>query len=432
MINTIKWRLPAVLLAAGMTLAACSEPDSLGIEVQPDSDQPGVFFTDTVTIHATTIREDSLRSDEVVAAFNLAGSYTDPVFGMSKASFYSQLRLPNNNTNFTFGITPVLDSVVLTMAYADYYGDTLMPLFMEVLQLSEQLVYDTTYYSNDVLTTGSTLFSGNIDAHPKDSVVVSGTKRAPHLRLRLPDQVGNDFLNAGNATFIDNSAFTNFFKGIHVRTNVVSGGGLIVSFNLQASMSKLTVYYRNASNPTTINANFEINSECPRYNHYEHDYTNATFGNVFPVSGNDKLYIQSMAGLKVRFIFPYIKNFASAGAVSINKAELVIPVQDNAAPYVNHQALLTFGVDDKGSEAIIPDILESSSYYGGSFSTTTGDYRFNIGRYVQRLISGKIATDYGLSLVSSGGAVNAFRTIIPGTTGTGNKIKLRLTYSKLD
>ncbi|MDQ3049310.1 MAG: DUF4270 domain-containing protein [Bacteroidota bacterium] len=432
MINTKKWRLPALLLAGGMTFAACSEPDSLGIEVQPKGDQPGVFFTDTVTIHATTIREDSLRSDEAVAAFNLAGSYTDPVFGMSKASFYSQLRLPNNNTNFTFGNTPVLDSVVLTMAYADYYGDTLMPLFMEVLQLSEQLVFDSTYYTNDVLTTGATLYSGTIEAHPKDSVLVNGTLRAPHLRLRLPDAIGNDFLNAGNAIFADNSTFTNFFKGIHVRTNVVNGGGLILSFNLKASMSKLTVYYRNAGNPTTISANFEINSECPRFNNYEHDYTTAIFGAVFPVSGNDKLYIQSMAGLKVRFSFPYIKNFASNGAVSINKAELVIPVLDNAAPYTNHQALLTFGVNDKGAEAIIPDILESSSYYGGAFSTITSDYKFNIGRYVQRLISGKIATDYGLSLVSSGGAVNAFRTIIPGTTGSGNKIKLRLTYSKLD
>lgn len=402
--------------------------------MQPKSDQPGVYFTDTVTVLATTIREDSLRSDEVVALFNLAGSYTDAVFGMSKASFYTQIRLPNNNTNFTFGASPVLDSVVLTLAYSDYYGDTLTPLYMEVLQLADPLYFDTAYYSNDNITTGQVLFQGNIEAHPKDSVEISSTMRAPHLRLRLPDIIGNDFLLGGDGNFVDNTAFISYFKGIHVRTNAVNGAGqgVILSFNLGASMSKLTFYYTNAASTTQLTANFEVNSECPRFNHYEHDYSSATFGAVFPVSGNDKLYIQSMAGLKVRFSFPYIKSFASAGGVSINKAELIIPVENNSAPFLNHQSLLTFGVDSAGKEAIIPDLLESTSYYGGTFTSSTADYKFNIGRYVQRLISGKISVDYGLSLVSSGGAVSAFRTIIPGTTATGNRFKLKLTYSKLD
>jgi hypothetical protein len=434
MINLKKWHLPALLIAGGMAFAACSEPDAIGIEVQPSGDQPGVYFTDTISIVASTIREDTLRTDEAVAAFNLAGSYTDPVFGMSKASFYTQLRLPNNNTNFTFGTSPVLDSVVLTLAYADYYGDTLSPLSMEVLQLDEAMYYDSTYFSNDEITTGASLYSGIIDPHPKDSVLLDGTNRAPHLRLRLPDSFGTDFLTSGDANFVDNTSFTNYFKGIYVKTAVVSGAGqgIILSFNLQASMSKLTFYYTNSSSSTTLAANFEINSECPRFNQFEHDYSVATFGNTFPISGNDKLYIQSLSGLKVRFIFPHIKNIVSEGAVSINKAELIIPVEDNASPYVNHQALLTFGVDENGAEAIIPDLLESTSYYGGSFNTTDKDYKFNIARYVQRLVSGNIATDYGLSLVSSGGAVNSFRTIIPGTNATGNKFKLKLTYSKLN
>lgn len=435
MIKLKNWRLPALLLAGGMAFAACSEPDALGIEVQPAGDQPGVYFTDTVTIEATVTREDTLRSDEAVAAFNLAGSYTDPVFGTSTASFYSQYRLPNNNTNFTFGIAPILDSVVLTMAYADYYGDTLSPLLMEVFQVNDAMSYDSTYYTNDNFTTvGSTLFAGQIDAHPKDSILIDGVLRAPHLRLKLNQTWGEDFMNSGDPNFVDNTAFTTYFKGLHVRTNTITGTGqgVILSFNLQGSMSKLTFYYRNSTNTTTISANFEVNAECPRFNHFDHDYSVATFGNTFPISGNDAIYIQSMAGLKLRFKFPFIKNFAAKGAVSINKAELIIPVQDAAAPFTNHQALLTFGVDEKGAEAIIPDLLESNSYYGGSFNTSDNDYKFNVGRYVQRLISGKIAIDYGLSMVSSGGAVNAFRTIIPGTKAPGNRFKLKLTYSKLN
>ena len=63
---------PALLIAGGFLLNSCSKPDDLGIEVQPVGDVPGVYFTDTLTVIAETIKEDSLRSDEAVAALKEA------------------------------------------------------------------------------------------------------------------------------------------------------------------------------------------------------------------------------------------------------------------------------------------------------------------------------------------------------------------------
>jgi len=424
-------RLPVLPVLLVLIIAACNEPDEIGIEVQPAGDQPGVFYTDTFTVEANTIREDTLRTDEGVAAFNLAGSYTDPVFGMTSASFYTQVRLPNNNNNFTFGTSPQLDSVVLTLTYADYYGDTLTPLNMEVLEITESgLTFDSSYYSNDVFATGQSWFNGTIEAHPKDSVEIDGSKKAPHLRLHLDPALGTAFMNSGSANFVDNAAFTNYFKGFYVKVaNVTSSGqGSILSFNLLASQSKFTFYYRNGSD--TLAANFEINADCPRFNHYEHDYTLSTFGTNFPVSGNDAIYIQSMAGVKGRIKFPHLKNLSANGPVSINKAELVIPVENNST-YSNHNALIVFGVDSNGGEAIIPDLLESVNYYGGTFNNTDQNFKFNLARYVQRLVSGKISTDYGLSIVSASGGYNSHRSIIPGPGRPDKKIQLRLTYSRL-
>lgn len=433
MIKINKWYIPALLIAGGFVFNSCSEPDSVGIEILPEGEVPGVYFTDTITITAEIIKEDSLRSDEAVAGFNLAGSYTDPVFGLSRASFFSEIRLPNNNNNFTFGTDPVLDSVVLTLAYSDYYGDTLTPMDMKVYQTDSAMALDTNYSTNDLIPLGQQLFSGTVNIYPKDSVEVSGANRAPHLRLRLDDTFGTSFITSGNANFVDNTTFINYFKGIHVKSEDVTatGQGVIMSFNLQASMSKLTFYYKNGTDTTKKTANFEINSNCPRFNHFEHDYTTAEFGNTFPVPGANKLYIQSMSGVKVRLKFPNLKNFNLAGGpTAINKAELVIPVLDNTT-FKNHTNLLIFGVDSAGAEAIIPDLLEPTSYYGGAYNTTDKNYKFNLARYVQRVVNGKIANDYGLSLISSGGAVNAFRTIVPGTASTGSKMQLRITYSKL-
>ncbi len=434
MINNINWLYAAIIIAGVLAIVSCSEPDSVGIEVQPAGDQPGLFYTDTFTIEASTIIEDSLRSDENVAALNLVGSYTDNVFGLSRASFYTQFRLPNNATNFTFGTDPVLDSVVLTLAYTDYYGDTLTPMTMEVLRLEEAMVIDSNYYTNDVVVTGQQLLAPTVvSVNPKDSVLVDEVLRIPHLRLKLDQTWGTEFLTSGDANFTDNNVFVNYFKGLTVRAADVTSvdQGCIMTFNLNASMSKMTFYYKNGTDTTRKTANFEVNSNCPRFNHYEHDYTLAGFGNTFPVPGGNQLYIQAMSGVKARIKFPFIRNLNALGSVSINKAELVLAVEDNSL-YKNHTNLLVFGVDADGKEALIPDLLESSSYYGGSFSTTDNNYKFNLARYIQRLVSNNTLNDYGLSIVSSGGAISAFRSIIPGPASNGSKLQLRVTYSKLD
>jgi hypothetical protein len=318
------------------------------------------------------------------------------------------------------------------MAYADYYGDTLTPMFLEAYQTEELMVIDSNYFTNKQLPLGQQLFAGMVEVRPKDSLDIGGAKRAPHLRLRLNDSFGTSFITSGNANFIDNSTFSTYFKGIHVKSSDVTapGQGVIMSFNLLGGMSKLTFYYKNGTDTTRNTANFEINTGCPRFNHFSHDYTLSEFGNNFPVAGNDKLYIQSMAGVKVRLKFPYLKNFSANGPVAINKAELVIPALDNGT-YKNHQNLLVFGVDTAGAEAIMPDLLESAAYYGGAYETADNSFKFNIGRYIQRIVSGRTTEDFGLSLISSGGAINSFRTIVPGPGSTGNKIRLKITYSKL-
>jgi hypothetical protein len=140
-----------------------------------------------------------------------------------------------------------------------------------------------------------------------------------------------------------------------------------------------------------------------------------------------------MSGTKARIKLPHLTDFSKNGPVAINKAELIVPVVDNGGVYKNHNALLLFGVDSTGLEAIIPDILESPNYYGGTYDFNSNSFKFNINRYVQKVVSGQINNEYGLSLVASGGPINAFRTIIPGPAQTtGSKIRLIITYSKFD
>jgi len=105
-------------------LSSCSkEPGQIGYIIQPDESKLNVAFSDTTTIYAYSEIIDSIRSDKLsVSAF---GSLKDPVFGGTTAGFYTQFLLSING--YDFGEERQLDSLVLQIDYAGWYGDTNVP-----------------------------------------------------------------------------------------------------------------------------------------------------------------------------------------------------------------------------------------------------------------------------------------------------------------
>jgi hypothetical protein len=74
------------------------------------------------------------------------GSYVDPKFGSFDGSFYTQVRLAGVNPNFGSPSTIAVDSMVIALEYAGYYGDLSTQKF-EVFALNEDLNNDSTYYA---------------------------------------------------------------------------------------------------------------------------------------------------------------------------------------------------------------------------------------------------------------------------------------------
>ena len=98
---------------------SCSDPNILGLEIQPESDNILIFNTISDDFKIDVQSEDSLRTDNVVSL--TLGEIYDPVFGLNSAGFYTQLLLTENNIDL--GSNPVVDSVVLSYTYSGYYGD---------------------------------------------------------------------------------------------------------------------------------------------------------------------------------------------------------------------------------------------------------------------------------------------------------------------
>ena len=132
-------------LIIGLVAIACSDPNTIGLEVQPTSD--AIIISDTSSFswqNSQTESEDSLRTDE---ALNLIlGEIDDSKFGVNRGSFYTQILLTENNTNL--GTSPVVDSVILSYAYSGYYGDLEEFTSIEVNKISQDIYKDSIYYSN--------------------------------------------------------------------------------------------------------------------------------------------------------------------------------------------------------------------------------------------------------------------------------------------
>ena len=392
-------------LIIGLVAIACSDPNTIGLEVQPTSD--AIIISDTSSFswqNSQTESEDSLRTDE---ALNLIlGEIVDSKFGVNKGSFYTQILLTENNTNL--GTMPVVDSVILSYAYSGYYGDLEEFTSIVVNQISEDIYKDSIYYSN----------SFEIDFNSADFVdafSLSNDSANPSLRVKLKNDFGQDILNLGNDALKDNETFLQAFKGISV---LAEASNTILYLNPNGTNSYLKIYYHNNESGTdTLSLDFELGGDAARINLFNSKPTSN-------LSQDDKIYIQSMAGYKVKISINNTESIKSLleGKV-INKVTMSFDVESGSQlEYEAHQKLVLVRVNEEGDNVFLSDFtIEGEAHFGGNLENDK--YEFNITRYFSELLQNDSYKE--LYLLPAGAAVNANRTIL------NKDIKLQIYYSEL-
>jgi hypothetical protein len=421
--------------------SACKEPDSIGMGVQPTRDMLNVVYCDTSTLIAYTVKDDSIRTDNTV--YNLLGSNNDPVFGKNTASFYTQVQLSANNP--VFGTSAMFDSLVLSLTYSGVscvYGDTNSPMTVKVYQMAQSIYNDSVYFSNrDFLTSSAPLAIKTFIPKPRKNVIVGKDTFAPQLRIRLSDNLRDLFGQQPTTTsFANNTNFLQFFKGIYVMATPAAGEGSIISFDLLNPQSQISLYYHNSTDTTSFSFVMD-NGGAERINHFNH--TRYLYANPYLLSelngdsikkGSKILYVQSMAGLKVRIEYPYIQNLVKKGRIAINKAQLVIPVDDStdiSLPSYAPPYQLVLVEELGGLYRFLVDQDEGTSYYGGVYNSTAKTYTFNIALYLQRVLNG-LEPNLGLYLeVWTGDRPSTPNRVVLKGPKRHPGMSLNITYTKL-
>ena len=394
---------------------SCDESSQLGLEVQPSSDKIEIFlnnFSQNDSLPAFVISTesvDSLRSDET-SSLLLGHIYTDPVFGENIGAFVTQIAL--SESNIDLGNNPVVDSVVMSYSYSGYYGD-LSSITEIAVNYSDLDIYkDSVYYSNHQFS-GSP--SGSEDLL-LDFTISPDTSTSPILKMTLDNSIGQQILDIGNNGLLDNETFQENF-GLLWFNEYSPTPNSIIYLNPSGSNSNFTVYYHNSSSDT-LSLSFVLDGDAARINLFN----DKPLSNL--VMDPSYSYVQSMAGYKSKISLENLNSIKEdLDGKAINKVTLSFNVNDDSS-YPPHENLSLVRVDSAGNNVFLADLsIEGASHFGGQY--LNGGYEFNISRYFNNMLNNTAYTNE-LYLLSSGGAVNANRTIIDN-----NSIVISILYSDL-
>jgi len=401
-------KIISLSLIIGLIAVSCTDPNTIGLEVQPTSDNILISNANFDGLTSATESEDSLRTDEALNLI-LGNVAIDPTFTNSSAGFYTQILLTENNTDL--GDNPVVDSVVLSYTYSGYYGKLENFTSLDVLVLQDDIYKDSVYYSTSypIPTPGGMSYV--------ESFSVSNDTEKPLLKVKLNNDFGQDILDLENEALKDNEVFLEKFKAISV---VTSAQNTMLYLNPNGSNSFLKIYYHNdESGSDTLSLDFELGGDAARINLF----------NPKPLSNlnqaDDKVYIQSMAGYKTKITVSDLAVLADTlKGKAINKVTMSFDVEPGStSEYAAHDKLFLVRVNEEGKNVFLTDYtIEGETHFGGRLEDDK--YVFNITRYFYQLLNNDSYTN-DLYLLPAGAAINANRTIL------SKDIKLIIHYSKL-
>ena len=271
-------------LTLGLIIVACSDPNTIGLEVHPTSDM--IIISDTTNFNwqtSQTESEDSLRTDEPLNL--ILGEINDAEFGVNSGGFYTQLLLTQNNIDL--GTNPIVDSVVMSYMYSGYYGDLADFSMVIIKEIEESIYKDSTYYSTKNIEDFGMTYN-----FVESFIVNTNSEENPVLKMNLQNQLGQKILDFGNDILKDNESFLEEFYGLGLSAEAQN---TILYLNPDGTNSYLKIYYHNdESGSDTLSLDFELGGDAARINLF-----NKKNGSSI-LEDDSRIYIQSMAGYKVK------------------------------------------------------------------------------------------------------------------------------------
>ena len=440
------------------------------------------IFNDTTTIYRTDDHALGMISN-------------DPLFGTTVANVYMQLKPTfypfyfgaEGDTLFSHGAG--LDSVVLCINYKAFWGDSSVPIRLEVREVNDPKFRDSVYTAKKLdyqPLTGNILAAEFVDVRRLGDTVNYTNKRdysVNQIRIKLDDAWAKQLYERDTLpgrAFRDDSLFRSFYHGLAVIAT--TGNGLIYT-NLADTSTKIEIHFRrkNKGKLDTLYNSFKLNPT------FTGSSTNAPSNTVNNMIRNragarvssptaDELFLQTTPGTYVNLNIPGLSTLSNR---IIHRAEIIIeqiPTDPTLDGVLSPPNFLYIDLKDTGTTArwkpvyfdLSPNIaydpdfktgfpyFPSSgvdyAYFGGYrrdkkdvFGTPIHYYNFNISRYVQHIVTNhypnydlRLFAPYSFSypqytqdVIPYSNNVGQGRVRVGSGTNANYKLRLRIVYSKI-
>lgn len=417
-----------------LIFSCTKELSTIGLELVDPSELLDIGYSDTVTIVAYSIPEDTLYTSKL--SYAQIGSMYDPIFGKTKADFYTQIFL---SKRVRFGPNPVFDSAFLYLPYKSSYGDTMSNMTLRIYALTESIYDSVQTYSSSTASydKANPLGQFTFQPRPHDTTYSNGKKLFGTLRIPLNENFGNAVMFPPDTSYLNtNTKFVEYFKGITIMADEqnTKGTGAIITYSVPTEQSRIVMYYH--SDEDTTSFSFSISSACNRFQNYNHNgYAEAMPTLTQQMQGDTSLgqeflFAQGLAGSKIKILFPHINKWIPSNNIAINDAQLIFGNGSVSTTFANpgYLYLRTVGAGGSTNPEDIVDLNEGAGYFDGTYNSSSNSYRFRITRYIQQLLTGKQENN-GLHLIIPGAEYNSSRLVLNGTSSPQSDIKLYIRYT---
>jgi hypothetical protein len=331
----------ALPLAVAAGLLSCEDPSEVGLSLNSDENQIGVFYEELV-LPSTNYFIDSLRTDADRRL--LVGSYQDATFGKTDAAAFSQLTLSKftytaKDDSMTQDNKPVydyeLDSAILHLRYNYFHSDNFsQSQSIEVRQIQDTLFSNVFYLSKfpRIADENSKLYGeSTFQVNPAVDTVLK-------IHLNTFGQETIDYMRNTSVASFSGDSLINQLRGIALLPGTGNTG--ILGFDPTHADTKLSVYYKiiqveNVQNDSTITDSLSVDftlANVVRYNSISTDHSTGSLNvpseSLQTFDPNDgKAYLQSATGIYPQVdLTPFYDFLEQKGSIVINRSDIELPV----------------------------------------------------------------------------------------------------------
>ncbi|MCO5249521.1 MAG: DUF4270 domain-containing protein [Chitinophagales bacterium] len=383
-----------ILFFVLLSFTACKKDKGFGSNLLPEDNPLNLDYIEDEAITAHSLFESPLRTDRML--FNYLGYLEDPILGNTTGRVSIQYGLPSEVDT---SLTPfTVESVSLNMYYDNFFGDTSIPVNLNVYRLQSKFNTNITYNSDFVPPYDHSPIGQLENYHYgsgflKDSTgIISG-----HIEIPLENSYGEEIVNLLKTGLIRNDTlFYTRFPGLFIQPQDIQLGKAMVQLDLTNILGGvyLKLKDKNGEDLTFI---LPFSNSRFVHNNLEHQYQGSVVENAILNGGTgsqNQLYIQSQAGVKTEVAF---ENLSQYKGKLINKAVVEIYEVEKNPKSLRVLSVYPLMKGKSGENVAIKDY--TSTYYGPTYvdSSQTDShgeilyrYQVNITNLLKEYALGKV------------------------------------------